>query len=330
MVRPCVASGFAELAVSGLASMYPAFDWSICSGPSWISARVRSDWRTGLDWTIWVTSVRTRSEDRTSISSHPLADLGWKLLIGLRHRLLLISRSSFVRTRGRSFVPARRTSIATRAWAVKAGRRAWLAAFEPRAVPSSRPAERRSRRAQGRSRPAVALGLRLAPAVPGRALTAPSTARGSSGSDTCIVDPRQLEGASFGQHRPGDAGKLVGERDRQHVVVQPPFGGFDPGFEPITFPVLDPDQHNPCRLHEQNAQVAIAAPRDFAEDRAVYRRDLLGHQSEPGGEVAAIGECVARGDRGQHGARNDRPDAGHRHQARTCLILTGQCFDLAG
>jgi hypothetical protein len=33
---------FVELAVSGLASMYPAFDWSICSGPSWISARVRS------------------------------------------------------------------------------------------------------------------------------------------------------------------------------------------------------------------------------------------------------------------------------------------------
>src|SRR5258708_16988455 len=31
MVRPCVASGFAELAVSGLASMYPAFDWSGCA-----------------------------------------------------------------------------------------------------------------------------------------------------------------------------------------------------------------------------------------------------------------------------------------------------------
>src|ERR1700737_2388660 len=77
---------------------------------------------------MWVTSVRTRSEDRTSISSHPLADLGWKLLIGLRHCLLLISRSSFVRAKGRSFVPARRTSIASRAGAVKAGRRAWLAA----------------------------------------------------------------------------------------------------------------------------------------------------------------------------------------------------------
>src|SRR6266481_2166930 len=103
-----------------------------------------------------------RREDRTSISSHPLADLGWKLLIGLRHRLLLISLSSFVRAKGRSFVPARRTSIVSRAGAVKAGRRAWLAA------------------GSGVAR------LRL---------DAPSTARGSSGSDACIVGPRQLEGA---------------------------------------------------------------------------------------------------------------------------------------
>src|SRR5260370_7120540 len=77
---------------------------------------------------IRVTSVRMRREDRSSISTYPLADLGWKLLIGLRHRLLLIPRSSFVRAKGRSFVPARTTSIASRAGAVKAGRCAWLAA----------------------------------------------------------------------------------------------------------------------------------------------------------------------------------------------------------
>src|SRR5258708_39123295 len=58
----------------------------------------------------------------------PLADLGWKLLIGLCHRLLLISPSSVVRAKGRSFVPTCRTSIAPRAGAAKAGRRAWLAA----------------------------------------------------------------------------------------------------------------------------------------------------------------------------------------------------------
>src|ERR1700675_4906374 len=33
---------FVEMAVSGLASMYQASDWSACSWPSWISARVRS------------------------------------------------------------------------------------------------------------------------------------------------------------------------------------------------------------------------------------------------------------------------------------------------
>src|ERR1700758_5775545 len=46
---------------------------------------------------IWVTSVRMRRKDRTSISSHPLADLGWERLIELRHRLLPLSLSSFVR-----------------------------------------------------------------------------------------------------------------------------------------------------------------------------------------------------------------------------------------
>src|SRR6266404_9558644 len=79
LVRPRVARRFRRIGGGGLASMYPASDWSVwCSGPSWISARVRSHYRTGLDWAIWVTSVRTRSEDRSSISSHPLADLGWK------------------------------------------------------------------------------------------------------------------------------------------------------------------------------------------------------------------------------------------------------------
>src|ERR1700730_4720184 len=66
---------------------------------------------------------------------------------------------------------------------------------------------------------------------------------------------------------------------------KPPLGGFDPGFEPVTFPVLYPHQHNPCRLHKQNAQIAIATPREFAKDRTVARRNLFGHQSEPGAEV---------------------------------------------
>jgi hypothetical protein len=45
MYGPAVRSKgiFDELMVSGLASMYPAFVWSaLSSGPSWVSARMRS------------------------------------------------------------------------------------------------------------------------------------------------------------------------------------------------------------------------------------------------------------------------------------------------
>ena len=53
----------------GLASMYPAFDWSLlCSGPSWdISARAIS-LPERPQGAIWVTSVRMHREDRSSIS----------------------------------------------------------------------------------------------------------------------------------------------------------------------------------------------------------------------------------------------------------------------
>ena len=37
----------------------------------------------------------------------------------------------------------------------------------------------------------------------------------------------------MGQNAPGDTGQLVGERDRQHVAMQPLLGGFDPRLEPV-------------------------------------------------------------------------------------------------
>jgi hypothetical protein len=90
----------------GLASMYPASVWSVCSGPPWISAHLRSHYRPSLKWAIWGTSVRKRREDRSSISSHPLADLGGKQNVVLRHRLLLIGPVPLFVPGGRSFVPA--------------------------------------------------------------------------------------------------------------------------------------------------------------------------------------------------------------------------------
>src|SRR6516162_6030132 len=128
----------------GLASMYPASAWSVCSGPSWISARMRSDYRTGLDRAIWVTSVRMRREDRSSIvvssSRRP------------RRANYFIDRLLILLCAVPLFVPGGRS-------------------FVPTCGP-------RTRRAQGPSRLAVAQASPLASVLPGYALTAPSTARG--------------------------------------------------------------------------------------------------------------------------------------------------------
>ena len=56
--------------------MYPAFYWSVVLRAIMdISARAIS-LTDRPQRAIWVTSVRMRREDRTSISSHPLANLG--------------------------------------------------------------------------------------------------------------------------------------------------------------------------------------------------------------------------------------------------------------
>src|SRR5258706_9615878 len=78
--------------------------------------------------------------------------------------------------------------------------------------------------------------------------------------------------------------------------------------EPVAFPALRSDQHHPGCLHEQDAQVTIAALGYLAEDGAVSGRDLPRHQPEPGSEIAALGEHFAIADRRHHGARDDWPD----------------------
>src|SRR4029450_12575784 len=188
---------------------------------------------------IRVTSVRTRREDPTSISSHPLADLGREAL------------SNYILSR--------------------AGR---------------------SDRLSGGDRP-------------------------------------RLEAPATSQNAPCDARQLVGERDRQHIVVQPPFGSLDPGFEPVALPALWPDQDDPGSLDEQHAQVAIAALGYLAKDRAVPRRDLPRDQPQPSGEVAALLERIPGADRSHHRTRDNRPDARHTHQPLATAILACECIDLA-
>src|SRR5215510_6501978 len=157
-------------------------------------------------------------------------------------------------------------------------------------------------------------------------------ARWSSWSGRHVIRPDALEGAPLVENCPGNAGELVRERNRQHVVVQALSCGLDPRLEPIAVPMLWPDldQHDPGSLNKQTAQIAIAAPRYAAEDRAVACRYLFRHQPEPGAEVAAFRESIAGADRGHHRARDDRANARDRHQPLAALVLTSQPLDLAG
>ena len=146
---------------------------------------------------MWVTSVRMRREDRSSISSHPLADLGGKLSDYLIACFLTCAVPLFVPC-SRSFVPA-----------------------------DARPSAAR----KGASRLAVALCLPITSALPGHALTGPRTELKSVGalSHSCTD---ALEVALLVENGPGDAGKFVGERDRQHVVVQSLLGASIQGLSP--------------------------------------------------------------------------------------------------
>src|SRR5262249_14487750 len=140
------------------------------------------------------------------------------------------------------------------------------------------PACARGRAARkGPSKAGRRAGLAFRSLLPGHALTGPSTARWSSWSGLYLIRLDALEGAPLVEYRPGDAGELVGERYRQHVVVEALSCGLDPRLEPIAIPMLWPDldQHDPGSLNEQTAQIAIAAPRYAAEDRAVASRDLF-------------------------------------------------------
>src|ERR1700704_6618459 len=88
----------------------------------------------------------------------------------------------------------------------------------------------------------------------------------------------RLESSTVSKNAPRDARELVGKGDGEHVVMQPLLGGLDPRPEPVAFPSgrFHFYKNDPCRLHEQDAQVAIAPLRYFAEDGAVPVEICLG------------------------------------------------------
>src|SRR5215813_5330687 len=140
-------------------------------------------------------------------------------------------------------------------------------------------------------------------------------------------DPRFVV-ATTRKHGPGDAGELVGERDRQQIAVREalrslldprPQGGHCRGGTP-----LDDDVGG---LDKEGAEVLVAALGDPPELGAIAGRLLLRDEAEPGGEVASLLEAGTGTDGGHYSARDDRADTRHGHEALTGCIVLGEALD---
>ena len=131
--------------MSGLASMYPAFDWSICSaghhGYQRACDLINGQASTGHSGHQCSHAPGRPNLHLVSSSRRPRLETVDRVTSSLAPHIAQFLCSS----QGLSFVPARRTSIASRAGAVKAGRRAWLAAGSGVARPGLDSAEHGAR-----------------------------------------------------------------------------------------------------------------------------------------------------------------------------------------
>ena len=96
--------------------------------------------------------------------------------------------------------------------------------------------------------------------------------------------------ATVVQHAPSDAGKLIGECRRDDVVMHAFDGSLKPPAEAVLGPICRPQQHDPSRLHEEHAEIAVPTLGNATEDDSIAGRDLSRHKPEPGTEVATAAE----------------------------------------
>src|SRR5262249_56061275 len=101
-----------------------------------------------------------------------------------------------------------------------------------------------------------------------------------------------LISVTAGENCPRDAGKLVSERDCQHVAVKPLRCLLDPGPQSLPCRPWPPLEDNVCGLHEQCPHVFVSALGYLPQDGAVPGRLLLRYQAKPRGKIAPLLEAT--------------------------------------
>ena len=125
---------------------------------------------------------------------------------------------------------------------------------------------------------------------------------------------------------PDGACVLVGQRHRRDILVaaveQPPKPGVRWGLA-----CGDPS-HRAGTVNEQGTQIGVT-PLSLAKQRGLAATGVLpGHEPEPGGEPAAIGEGLRVTDRGHERTGRDRADAGDFLEPAAGFVLPVPDLDL--
>src|SRR6266516_1937004 len=102
----------------------------------------------------------------------------------------------------------------------------------------------------------------------------------------CCLRKARFIAALLCQHGPSDPRQLVGESRGQNVRMQAHSGASEPDPEAVLRPVRRPQQNDPGCLHEEHAQVTVAALGDASEDGSVSGRHLLRDETEPSRTLA--------------------------------------------
>ena len=143
------------------------------------------------------------------------------------------------------------------------------------------------------------------------------------GSTGRVGSRHGFEFLTFGEHRPGHAGILGCDCDDGLPVAAPLGQRHRPAAEPVLLPGRS-GQRGACPQDQQRSQITVAGLGDAPEALLATGAVLSRHESEPGGELSAVGEVVAVADAGQQRAGGGRADAGHLHQAATTLTCSGR------
>src|SRR6516164_6119180 len=107
-------------------------------------------------------------------------------------------------------------------------------------------------------------------------------------------------------------------------------GTNEPGAETVLRPVHRPQQNDPGCLHEEHAQVTVAALGESPEDSSVPGRHLFGYEAEPSRIIPSFRKGRSTADRRNHRTRDEWADARHGHHPSTAVVTFRQRLDLIG